>query len=253
MQWQAEGIVIGTRKQGENNILLEVLTPDKGRCLGLVRGGRSRRQQPALQLGNHLNLTWRARLDEHLGFFTVEPLQLRAAHLMQTARAIHGLQSLCAQIRLLPERDPHPNLFHALDVILDHLEDPQIGAALVLRFELELLNELGFGLDLTECAATGTTDELIWVSPKSGRAVCKTAGQPYASKLLTLPEFLKAPQARLSQNIQISKGDMEAGFSLTGYFLFKYIYEPRSIPWPPARDSYVTALKKDFAELSDMS
>lgn len=172
---------------------------------------------------------------------------------MQTARAIHGLQSLCAQIRLLPERDPHPNLFHALDVILDHLEDPQIGAALVLRFELELLNELGFGLDLTECAATGVTDELIWVSPKSGRAVCKTAGQPYASKLLTLPEFLKAPQTRLSQNIQISKGDMEAGFSLTGYFLFKYIYEPRSIPWPPARDSYVTALKKDFAELSDMS
>ncbi len=251
MQWQAEGIVIGTRKQGENNILLEVLTPDKGRCLGLVRGGRSRRQQPALQLGNHLNLTWRARLDEHLGFFTVEPVQLRAAHLMQTARAIHGLQSLCAQIRLLPERDPHPNLFHALDVILDHLEDPRIGAALVLRFELELLNELGFGLDLSACAATGTNDELDWVSPKSGRAVCKTAGQPYASKLLTLPEFMKTPQLRLSQGVQISQDDMEAGFSLTGYFLFRYIYEPRGIPWPPARDSYITALKKDFADLAD--
>ncbi|KZL16773.1 DNA repair protein RecO [Pseudovibrio axinellae] len=250
MQWQAEGIVIGTRKQGENNILLEVLTPDRGRCLGLVRGGRSRRQQPALQLGNHLNLTWRARLDEHLGFFTVEPLQLRAAHLMQTARSIHGLQSLCAQTRLLPERDPHPSLFHALDIILDHLDDPQIGAALVLRFELELLNELGFGLDLSQCAATGETDELIWVSPKSGRAVSKAAGLPYADKLLKLPDFMKAPQSRLATSNQISSKDMEAGFTLTGYFLFKYIYEPRNISWPDARDNYMTALKKDLAELS---
>ena len=244
MQWQAEGIVIGTRKQGENNILLEVLTPDRGRCLGLVRGGRSRRQQPALQLGNHLSLTWRARLDEHLGFFTVEPLRLRAAHLMQEACSIHALQSLCAQIRLLPERDPHPNLYHALDVILDHLEDPRIGAALVLRFELELLNELGFGLDLSKCAATGTNKELIWVSPKSGRAVCRQAGLPYASKLLKLPEFLKNADNRLSSAMEVSKTDMEAGFSLTGYFLFKYIYEPRNIEWPAARDSYVMSLKK---------
>ncbi|SDR13433.1 DNA repair protein RecO [Pseudovibrio sp. Tun.PSC04-5.I4] len=253
MQWQAEGIVIGTRKQGENNILLEVLTPDRGRCLGLVRGGRSRRQQPALQLGNHLSLNWRARLDEHLGFFTVEPIHLRAAHLMQSARSLHGLQSLCGQVRLLPERDPHPNLYHALDIILDHLEDPRIGAALVLRFELELLNELGFGLDLSECAATGTTSELVWVSPRSGRAVSKTAGLPYANKLLILPEFMKAPQTRLAETAQLSKEDMEAGFSLTGYFLFKYIYEPRNIIWPPARDSYVTTLKREFTELANQS
>lgn len=240
MQWSAEGIVIGTRKQGDSNLILEVMTPDRGRCLGLVRGGRSRRQQPALQLGNHLSLTWRARLDEHLGNFNVEPIQLRAAHLMQNALSIHGLQALCALLRLLPERDPHPRLYHALDVILDNLEDPLLAGALIARFELRLLDELGFGLDLTECAATGTQDDLIWVSPRSGRAVCRVAGEPYRAKLFPLPNFMKASELRETATQDLCAEDVQAAFNITGYFLFRWVYEPRGLTWPVARDSFLT-------------
>ncbi|WP_068315899.1 DNA repair protein RecO [Polycladidibacter hongkongensis] len=256
MQWQGEGIIIGSRKQGENNLVLEVMTLERGRCMGLVRGGRSRRQQPSLQPGNHVSLAWRGRLDEHLGAFTIEPLQQRAAALMQAAHSLHALQTLCALLRLLPERDPHPRLFHALDVILDHLDDPHIGALLLVRFELELLGELGFGLDLTNCAATGATEDLIWVSPRSGRAVCRTAGAPYAAKLLELPAFLRsndesnsflATQAMLPQPIE----EIVKGFELTGYFLHKYIYEPRTLNWPPARDSYLNALRRSQHSASE--
>ncbi|MTI17402.1 DNA repair protein RecO [Rhodobacteraceae bacterium RKSG542] len=240
MQWSSEGIVIGSRKQGDSNLLLEVLTPDRGRCYGLVRGGRSRRQQPALQLGNQLTLTWRARLEEHLGNFSIEPMNLRAANLMQSAFGIHGLQTLCALLHLLPERDPHPALYHALDVILDHMEAPEIASVLMVRFELQLLNELGFGLDLKKCAATGTQEELIWVSPRSGRAVCRQAGQPYAAKLLPLPPFMKNTQLTATANAQ----DLKNAFELTGFFLFKYIFEPRNIIWPSARDSFLFELTR---------
>ncbi|MDX5592488.1 DNA repair protein RecO [Pseudovibrio sp. SPO723] len=251
MQWTAEGIVIGARKHGDSNIILEVMTPDRGRCLGLVRGGRSRRQQPALQLGNHLSLTWRARLDEHLGNFSAEPIHLRAAHLMQEALSIHALQSMCALLRLLPERDPHPQLFHALDVTLDNLEDPILAGALIARFELLLLNELGFGLDLTECAATGQTDDLIWVSPRSGRAVCSSAGEPYRDKLFPLPDFLKASEMRAASTKDLSAADINCAFKMTGYFLFKWVFEPRGLTWPVARDNFVSSLEAKSAPPPD--
>ncbi|WP_068083002.1 DNA repair protein RecO [Polycladidibacter stylochi] len=255
MQWNAQGIVLGTRKQGENNLILEVMTLERGRCLGLVRGGRSRKQHPSLQAGNHLTLTWRGRLEEHLGSFTFEPLQLRAANLMQFALTLHGLQTLTALLRLLPERDPHPQLYHAVDIILDHLEEPQIGAVLLQRFELELLRELGFGLDLSLCAATGTTENLIWVSPRSGRAVCQEAGIPYEHLLLHLPPHLVPAKGqgngqghelsthnKNENSATITSSDIQNGFKLTGYFLHKYIFEPRQITWPQARDSYIKAL-----------
>ncbi|WP_310620547.1 DNA repair protein RecO [Flexibacterium corallicola] len=244
MQWSGEGIVIATKKQGNSNLLLEVITKERGRWVGLVRGGRSRKKQPTLQLGNQLHLTWKARLHEQLGFFTAEPINLRAATLMQSALSLYGLQSICALLHLLPERDPHTSLYSALDVVLDHLEDYNLAAALMARFELQLLNELGFGLDLTECAATGTVEDLIWVSPKSGRAVNKEAGAPWKDKLLPLPSFLRNIDSRSTIGTHATPKDVQDAFHLTGYFLFRHIYEPRNITWPLARDSFVKELKK---------
>ncbi len=155
MEWREEGIVLGVRRQGETSVVAEVMTRSRGRHLGLVRGGRSRRLQPVLQPGNTVDATWRARLDEHLGFMTVEPVTLRAARLMESAVGLYGIQLLAAHLRLLPERDAHPRLFDTLALIVEHLDDPVAAGSLILRFEIALLEELGFGLDLETCAATG--------------------------------------------------------------------------------------------------
>lgn len=169
MQWQDEAIILGVKRHGETSVIAEVMTRLRGRHLGMVRGGRSRSMQPVLQAGNRVDVIWRARLDDHLGEFRIEPLQLRAAQLMETATAVYGVQAMGALLRLLPERDPHPHLYQALDVILDNLHDPVDAGELFVRFELAVLNDLGFGLDLTECAATGLRTDLIYVSPKTGK------------------------------------------------------------------------------------
>lgn len=178
MQWSDEAIILGIRRHGESSVIAEVMTPGHGRHLGLVRSGRSRTMQPVLQPGNSVEVSWRARLDEHLGEFRVEPLQLRAASLIETATSVYGIQALGALLRLLPERDPHPHLYEALAVIVDHLQDPADAGELFVRFELAVLNDLGFGLDLSRCGATGARSELVYVSPKSGRAICREAGAP---------------------------------------------------------------------------
>ena len=190
MDWTDEGIVLGVRRHGEANAILEVMTRAHGRHLGLVRGGAGSRMRPILQPGNDVRLTWRARLDEHLGHFTVEGLRLRAAELMVAAHAAYGVTHLAALCRLLPERDPHEDVHDGARRVLDHLQDRALCAALVARFELQLLAELGFGLDLDQCAATGTTAELVYVSPKSGRAVSRLAGEPWRDRMLRLPPFL---------------------------------------------------------------
>ena len=179
MEWRDEGIVLGTRKHGESSAILEVMTRAHGRHLGLVRGGRSRKQQPMLQAGNLVEIIWRARLDEHLGIFQAEPLELNAARLFDSASAIYAIQTLAAHLRLLPERDPHAALYEALKVMIGHLDEPVAAAELVVRFELLILEELGFGLDLLTCAATGAREDLAYVSPKSGRAVSRSAGRPW--------------------------------------------------------------------------
>ncbi|MBX3570113.1 MAG: DNA repair protein RecO, partial [Rhizobiaceae bacterium] len=168
MEWRDEGIILGTRRHGETSVILEVMTRAHGRHLGLVRGGRSRKQQPVLQAGNRVDLTWRARLDEHLGSFQAEPVTLNAARLFDSAAAVYGLQVLAAHLRLIPERDAHPALFELLAVLVDHLDDAAVAGELVARFELMVLEELGFGLDLSECAATGSRTDLVYVSPRSG-------------------------------------------------------------------------------------
>jgi DNA repair protein RecO (recombination protein O) len=243
MEWQDRGIIIGTRRHGETSLILEVMTEQRGRHLGLVRGGRSRRQQPVLQPGNEVELTWRARLEDHLGTFHVEPVALAAARLMEHPSGIYGIQLLASHLRLLPERDKHAELFRAMEVVIEHLCEPEIAGPLMVRFELRLLEELGFGLDLSSCAATGARQELIYVSPKSGRAVSRAAGEPWKDKLLALPAFLGGVSSGVPD-----EAAMAAAFDLTAYFLRRDVYEPRAMKEPDARAGFVSAVGRAIAQ-----
>lgn len=237
MEWRDDGIIIGLRRHGETSVIVELLTPDHGRHLGLVRGGRSRRMQVVLQPGNSVHATWRARLDEHLGSYSLELDVWRAATLMESRSALYSFAVLAAHTRLLPERDPHPEFYARLIDALPTLSDPARAAETIVRFELELLAELGFGLDLTECAATGGRQELIYVSPKSGRAVSRLAGTPYADRLLPLPAFLRLGGAEGEPH------DIISGFALTGFFLTRHVFEPRRMTFPPERQRMISWLK----------
>ncbi|MBA5776635.1 DNA repair protein RecO [Stappia sp. F7233] len=239
MEWAGEGVILGCRRHGENDVIVEAMTRERGRHLGLVRGGRSRRHQASLQPGNKVGLVWRARLDGHLGNYAVEPVRLRAAELMESAIGIYAIQALAALLRLLPERDPHPALYDALEVVLDHLENAEIAGALAVRFELQVLNELGFGLDLSQCAATGRREDLVFVSPKSGRAVSRDAGAPYADRMLPLPAFLLATGAEPRQADGQAIGE---AFRMTGFFLHRYVWEPRGIQPSDAREGLIQAV-----------
>ena len=238
MQWTDEGVVLGVKRHGETSGILEMLTRAHGRHLGLVRGGFSSRLKPILQTGNSVSATWRARLDEHLGTYTVEPVRLRAASFFASPHAVYGVTHLAALMRLLPERDPHEGLYDALSEILGRLDDAGAAAPMVVRFELQLLAELGFGLDLTQCAATGAQEELDYVSPKSGRAVSRAAGSPYAERMLRLPAFLReqeaSPQGR----------DLADGFALTGFFLTRHVLEPRGAALADERAHFIAALER---------
>ena len=240
MQWSDQGIIIGTRRHGETSLIVELMTPGHGRHLGLVRGGRSRRQQPILQPGNSVSAVWRARLDEHLGTFTVEPTQQRAARLIEGAAGLYGIQLLAGLLRLLPERESHPRLYEGLAAILDWVDEPLVAGALIVRFELRLLDDLGFGLDLERCAATGTNDDLAYVSPKSGRAVSRSAGDPYGDRLLRLPRFLLEPASAAPA----TAGDLAEAFRLTGYFLARHVFEPRGIEPPDARARFIALIER---------
>lgn len=246
MQWQDEAIIIGVRRHGETSVIAELMTRERGRHLGIVRSGRSRSMQPVLQPGNRVEAVWRARLDEHMGEFKLEPLQLRAAKLMETATAVYGVQAMGALLRLLPERDPHPHLFEALDIILDAMDDPADAGQLFIRFELAVLNDLGYGLDLTECAATGRRDDLVYVSPKSGRAVSREAGAPYADRMLALPAFLGEGRPSV-----VDRDTLVQAFRLTGYFLDRHVYEPRGLTESSARDGFVQAALKAVSKQAE--
>jgi DNA repair protein RecO (recombination protein O) len=240
MDWTDEGIVLGTRRHGEANAILEVMTRAHGRHLGLVRGGAGTRMRPVLQPGNVVRVTWRARLDEHLGHYAVEGVRLRAGELMVAAHAAYGVTHLAALCRLLPERDPHELVHDALADILDHLDDRALAAALVARFELQMLSEFGFGLDLDQCAATGATSELIYVSPKSGRAVSRAAGEPWQERMLRLPGFLRGDQDDELANAQLSDA-----FALTGFFLERHVFEPRGLAIDDSRARFIAAVLRE--------
>jgi len=238
MQWTDEAIVLGVRRHGEANGILELMTRAHGRHLGLVRGGFGSRMKPVLQIGNSVSATWRARLDEHLGNYTIEPVNLRAANFFAASHAIYGVSHLAVLMRLLPERDPHVGLYAVFDDILNRLDDPVRAAPMVVRFELQLLSELGFGLDLEQCASTGATGDLIYVSPKSGRAVSREAGAPWADKMLRLPAFLR------DRDTQPAGRDLADGFALTGYFLARHVLEPRGLALGDERAHFIAALAR---------
>ena len=236
MQWTDEGIVLGVRRHGETSVILELLTLARGRHLGLVRGGAGARLRGVLQPGNSLRATWRARLDEHLGHYLVEGVNLRAAGILTAAHAVHGVTHLAALCRLLAEREPHARIHDALEAILDALDDPSAVAPMIARFELAFLAELGFGLDLSSCAATGATDDLIYVSPRSGRAVSRAAGEEYREKLLRLPGFLHTDAE------PASAADLADAFALTGFFLDRHAFAPRGLALPDARARFLATV-----------
>jgi DNA repair protein RecO (recombination protein O) len=238
MQWIDDGIVLGVKRHGESSGILELMTREHGRHLGLVRGAFGARLKPILQPGNSVSATWRARLDEHLGNYVVEGLRLRASNYFAASHAVYGVSHLAALMRLLPERDPHGALYDALDTILDRLDDAGIAAPMVARFELQLLAELGFGLDLDQCAATGTSEDLIYVSPKSARAVSRAAGEPWADKMLRLPAFLRETDASPAGR------DLADGFALTGFFLTRHVLEPRGLTLAVERAHFIAALAR---------
>jgi len=234
MEWTGEALLIGVRRHGESSLIAEAMVAGRGRHLGLVRGGRSSKLAAALQPGNTVQLTWRARLEDHLGTFAVELLQPRAAGLIADRGRLYLAQLVCEHLHLLPERDPHDRL---LAMALDLIDRNPDGAALA-RFELALLDELGFGLDLASCAATGVTADLTHVSPKSGRAVSRAAAEPYKDRLLPLPSFLAARG-------NASPDDLRAAFRLTGHFLDMHLWSARRIDPPPTRDPLIDLLTRN--------
>lgn len=239
MQWSDRGVIIGTRKHGETSLIVELMTAEHGRHLGLVRGGRSRRMQPLLQPGNHVQAVWRARLDSHLGTYAIEPLELAAARLMSSRCALAGLQLLGSHLRLLAERDPHRALYEAARVMLEHLTEPEIAGPLMVKFEVRLLDELGFGLDLSRCAGSGVTQDLVYVSPRSGQAVSRDAGAPWADKLLALPRFLIADTDR-----KCAPAELSEAFALTGFFLHRDVWTVRDQDAPASRAEFIRAVQR---------
>jgi len=245
MEWTDEGIVLGVRRHGESSAIVELLTRGHGRHLGLVRGGASSRMRPLLQPGNSLSAVWRARLDEHLGYYQVEGIRLRAATLLASSHAVYGVTHLASLARLLPERDPHQDIYEMLQHTLDDFDDAGKAAAHLLKFELAMLAELGFGLDLDTCAATGETTDLIYVSPKSGGAVSRRAGEPWRDRLLRLPAFLRPGEAGANG---WSDQDLQDGFHLTGLFLLRHVLEPRGHGHSDSRDGFINAVIRPRAK-----
>lgn len=237
IEWEGEGALLTVRRQGEAHAIIEVLTEPHGLHAGLVRGGASRRTAPLLQPGAQLALTWRARIEEHLGAFTVEPIRSRAARVMGDRAALAGLNAICALLVFaLPERAAHPRLYRATVTLLDALGDPGWPAA-YLAWERLLLEETGYGLDLSECAVTGTTEGLAHVSPRTGRAVSRTGAVGYEDRLLPLPHVLRGGMG--------TPEDVLAGLGTTGHFLRTHLAPALGDrPIPEARTRLVDALRR---------
>lgn len=245
MHWSDEAIILSARPHGETSAIVELFTRGHGRHLGLVQGGRSRKMRPVLQPGNEVEATWKARLAEQLGQLTIEPAKSHAAGVLDRPLALMGLSSLAAMLRLLPERDPHPGLYEVTLFVLTYLDEDEVWPAVYARWELALLAELGFALDLTKCAQTGTTDNLVYVSPRSGRAVSAEAGAPYHDKLLRLPPFLRG-----TGDTTLRPGDLAAALALTGAFLETRVAEARNEQLPDARARLVAALAKHASSVT---
>jgi DNA repair protein RecO (recombination protein O) len=238
MEWVDEAIVLGSRPFGESKAIAEVFARRQGRFGGIVHGGVSRTMRPVLQAGNLVRAGWKARLSEQLGFFS--PLELTTPHagkLFDNAEALAGLTSAIALIRgATAERQPYPGLYDALLVLIEALPEAEVWPALYARFELGLLAEMGYGLDLERCAVTGATRDLAFVSPRTGRAATAEAGAPFAEKLLRLPPFLTRADA------PVEEGDVADALALAGYFLERRMFDQRGEGLPDARRRLIERL-----------
>ena len=240
MEWREEAVVLSSRRHGESALIVSVMTEGHGRHAGLIRGGGARASRGVFQPGNQIACAWRARLASHLGTFTAELVKPRAADLLDDAGRLAGLSSACAVLdTMLPERQPHSAVYRGLVVLLDSLIDREHesaawGAAYV-GWELGVLRELGFGLDLSSCAATGTTEDLVWVSPRTGRAVSRSAGARYADRMLVLPGFLVGAEPATIVAIL-------TGLRLTGHFLGRHGLHGKDTSLPAARDRLLAIL-----------
>ncbi len=230
MEWEDEAYVLSARAHGETGAIVDLLTERHGRWAAHVAGGASRRMKPFLQAGSRVLAGYHARVPDQLGSARLEPVGEGASVLFDDPLALAGLAAAAAVAAgALPEREPHPGAFHAFEALTAAFALPDVWPAVFVRFEAGLLEELGFGLDLSRCAATGAVDDLVWVSPRTGRAVSRQAGEPYADRLLPLPRFLLSSQGGLSE------GDIRTGFDLTGHFLEQFVFGPLNRPLPPAR------------------
>jgi DNA repair protein RecO (recombination protein O) len=238
MECHDDGIVLAAQRQGEGGLVVSLLTRAPGRHAGWVPGGGSTKARGLYQPGNRVTARWRARLDEHLGTYGCELVASTAAAFMDDPARLAALASACALLQAaLPERAPHPALHEATLALLEDLPRADWGRAYV-RWELALLAELGFGLDLTACAATGANDGLVYVSPKSGRAVSLSAGAPWRDRLLALPRFLVEPAADGDET------EVPAGLRLTGHFLERHVFADRERGLPAARGRLVERLER---------
>jgi len=230
MEFEDDAFVLQARAHGEAGAIVELLTAEHGKYVAHVAGGASRKMKPFLQPGSRVTLRYRARVSDQLGSATLEPVGEGVSALFDDALALAGLAAAASVAAgALPEREPHPGAYLAFDALSQALVLIEDWPAVFVRFEAGLLQELGFGLDLSKCASTGVTDDLVYVSPRTGRAVSRAAGQPYHDRMLALPPFLLSAQSRLGP------GDIGAGLSLTAHFLEQFIFNPVNRPLPPAR------------------
>ena len=230
MEFESDAFVLSARSHGETGAIVDLLTEDKGRWMAHIAGGASRRMKPFLQAGARVIVQYRARTSDQLGSAQLEPVGEGPSSLFDDPLALAGLSSAAAVTQgALPEREPHPGAFLAFEALLSAFSHPDVWPAVYVRFEAGLLDELGFGLDFSKCAATGSMEDLIYVSPKTGRAVSRAAGEPYADRMLALPPFLLGNQAGLRE------GEVGQGLDLTGHFLETFVFNPLNKPLPPAR------------------
>lgn len=230
MEFEDDAFVLAARAHGEAGAIVDLLTANHGRYAAHVAGGASRKMKPFLQAGAQVILRYRARISDQLGSAQLEPVGEGPSALFDDPLALAGLAAAAAVAAgALPEREPHPGAYLAFEALVAAFAVPHIWPAVFVRFEAGLLQDLGFGLDLSKCASTGSTDDLIYVSPRTGRAVSREAGEPYKDRLLALPPFLLSSQSRLVA------GDVGAGLDLTGHFLEAFIFNPLNRPLPPAR------------------
>lgn len=243
MDWRDQGILLNSRRHGESSVIIEVFTPERGRHAGVVRGGASRKMAPVLQPGAQLDLEWRARLEDHIGTFRVEPLKSRA-WTMGDRMALAGLNAVCALLLfVLPEREAHAELYRKTLILLDILDQPEIWTLAYLNWEMALLEEMGFGLDLRRCAVLGEkANDLSYISPKTGRAVSRAGAGEWADRLLPLPPCLMG-------HGPAPDGEILQGFEVTGHFLKNHLApQLGNRPLPEARARYVARFAAEVAK-----